>query len=129
MNHSKPLIRRYCRQLRSLLPCNWWEKRKLISGLRQQMNAYAAERPNLTEDDLHTHFGTPEEVAVSCLENTDSTLLLSRILGRQYFAKAVTTCVMIALLVWVSLMGYILYDYLTPDGYFEIIVIETGWRP
>lgn len=124
MNNSKKMIRRYCRQLRGLLPCGWWEKRKLISSLRQQMTAYAAENPDFTENDLHNHFGTPEEVAVTCLENTDSSQLLDRIISRNYIVKTVTACIMVALLIWGSVVCSGLYNYWFERHGFIIVTTE-----
>ena len=126
MRKSKRISRRYCRQLRSLLPCGWNEKQKLISCLRQQLNAYANEHPNCTEDDLHVRFGTPEDVAVTQLGSMDSSKLLNKIVFRQRVLKITSACVLIALFLWGAVLTHVIFQSIGPDrGYMTVTIEKT----
>lgn len=69
--------------------------------------------------EIQTRFGKPEAVATSCLENAEISTVLKWIRFKQQIAKAVISCVLLALLLW---GGFLLKVYLElqsemKDGY------------
>lgn len=97
---------RYMRQVRSLLPCSRGIKDEITAPLRKSVDAFLAEDPAADAEAIRTRFGTPETIAASCLENTDTAEVLRRLQTKRRIVSLVVAAVILALLIWVGVFAH-----------------------
>lgn len=73
---SKLYAQWYLLQIRSLLPRTWKQKKMVLSRVEQCVRDYVTEYPNIKYRGIVRRFGTPRQIAVSCVEEmgTDEVL-------------------------------------------------------
>ena len=124
------LLRRYCRSIRSWLPCPRKLKTMILTDIRENVSAYLEENPQADLTQLHSHFGTPQQIAADYVADLDMPSLLHGLRLRKRIFTAVTVLVsaalIAALLMWVwGICRSIEETRTESDGYFvEHIVIH-----
>ena len=98
--------RQFLRQVRQLLPCSRKVKDAITAPLWKSVNAFLAEEPKADVKAIQTRFGTPESIAATCLENTDTGELLRKLHVKQRIVAVVIVAVFLALLSWVGLLAH-----------------------
>ena len=90
----------YLRQVRGLLPCSRGIKDEITAPLRKSLDAFLAEEPAADAEAVKARFGTPEAIAASCLENTDTGEVLRRLKTKRRIVTIAVTAVIVLLLTW-----------------------------
>lgn len=86
----------YYKEISSLAVCTVKQKKAFITELKSAVNEHMELNPECTIEDIKTVFGTPEEIALSFIENANITKV-----KRQINVKKVTIAAIItALLIW-----------------------------
>lgn len=117
--------RRYLRQVRGLLPCSRGIKDEITAPLRKSLDAFLAEDPAADAEAIKARFGTPEAIATSCLENTDTAEVLRRLQTKRRIVAVVFIAVVLALLMWIGFFAHAeLAAKQVREGY-SITEIET----
>ena len=105
-------IRRYCRRVRSYLPCSRKEKQEFLTDLEKQLRRYAADHPGCTAADLRAHFGKPRQIAVSYLEDMELPQVLKALNVRRRIAGVILAGAAVAFTMW---SAYYLYFHFFPQ--------------
>lgn len=98
--------RRYLRQVRGLLPCSRGIRDEITAPLRKSLDAFLAEEPAADAEAVNARFGTPEAIAASCLENTDTGEVLRRLKTKHRIMAVVFVAVVLALLSWIGFLAH-----------------------
>ena len=104
MKTNKNLTRRYCRKIRSWLPCPTKMKKIILGDVYENVQGFLEENPHADMADLHVQFGTPQQMAASYVSDLDMPKLLHDLrLRKRIFTAviiAVSAALMAALLMW-----------------------------
>ena len=129
MKNNTTLIRRYCRRIRSWLPCPGKLKNMILSDIRENVQAFAEENSDADMAALYAHFGAPQQIAASYVADLDMPRLLRDLRLRKRIFTAVMVLVSAALITALLMWGWgirqsILETRNESNGYFveEIIV-------
>ena len=72
MSHQNPALKRYIRSIRKILPCSGKMKKNIISQIRETIEDYLLQDPTADLETIQAHFGTPQEIAVHCVDGQDT---------------------------------------------------------
>lgn len=100
-------IKKYIIDVKSYLICDWRTRQKFLKDLKNDINAFADEKEDVTIEDIRDRFGEPEKISRSFLENAD----LKKIKRRMNFGRTIIVGVIAALLIW---LGALLFAVIHP---------------
>ena len=58
-------LKRYYRHVRRIIPKNYPHRQEILSSIYQDIYSYAIEHPGITYENIISHFGTAEDMALS----------------------------------------------------------------
>lgn len=108
---NKTEITKYCREVRSYLPCGFREKRRIIRQIQDNIALYLQDHPDADMQQIRAHFGTPNQIAAACVEDMETAVLLSSLRTRKKIVTAVAAGVLAALLIWLSAVSWEMHEY------------------
>lgn len=130
MKTNNSLARRYCRKIRSWLPCPVKLKRIILTDIFENVQVFLEENPDADMHKLYAQFGSPQQMAASYVSDLDMPKLLRDLRLRKRIFTAVVTAVTAALIAALLLWGWgieqsIIETRNESDGYFvEGIVVH-----
>ena len=95
---------RYKKEVRSLLPCGRSQKARIMEPFSESLDAYQAEHQEASYGELTTHFGTPDEIAATCVENTGTAELLRTLQIRRRIIAIVAGAITATFLLWATIL-------------------------
>ena len=120
---------RYLREVRSLLPVARKAKTEQTAGLRASLEAYISENPDADYSAIVDNFGTPENFAAACVENTSPEELLKKLRVRKRIITIVLAVALAVLVSWGAVIAWRIHDAkLNDNGYYEKYIVndKTG---
>lgn len=121
MKRFSTSLRRYQRQVRSYLPCSGKQKRRILAGIHERVNAFVAEHSDCTFAEVEAHFGSPQDIAVSCLENMNLKELLQTIRLRRRIVTILVSAVLIAISLWAGCITAAYHEHVVDtNGYYTV---------
>lgn len=121
MTDTKDKLQTYYRTIGSFLPCSRKQKKLLLNGIQENVTFYLQEHPDADIYEIENHFGTPEQIAAACLEETTTPELLHKLRIRKRIV--ITTCValIICILFWgIATITAAVEGINDINGYYEI---------
>ena len=127
------MIRKYMHQCKQLLPIYGKYEREFLNHLRQQLKTFVAQNPNLTYEEMVTHFGSPKDIVVSYYDTIDDDYLLKKI-NLVKKIRGLLLIIILIVILFIEYRSYILYqvwlesqkpvkvyedqtiEYISPDG-------------
>lgn len=119
--------RRYLREVRNLLPGKKGEKEKIVSGLSELIRAYTEQNRQVDYSWIVERFGTPQQVAASCLEEMDALEISRQISVKKRIIRIVMATSIAIMLFWVGVVvSALIHHRINDNGYMvdEIIVVD-----
>ena len=118
-------LKKYYRQVRSLLPCSRKEKKAIIHRIEASVQAYLEDHPQAVFADVERHFGEPLQIAASCVEEMDTSQLLQKLRIRKRIFISVTAGILAAFLLWAGAVTIAFVEARdAAHGYYEVIITE-----
>lgn len=110
MKDKNGSLKQYLHRVRVLLPCSGKQKQRILSEIRGNIESYALENPDCGPEAIQDHFGTPQQIANSYIEEMDTEELAARLRIRKKLLRvavvcAVTVGIMFALVIGISLVN------------------------
>ena len=93
-------LQQYYRQIKRWLPCGGSLKKQLMSTIVATIEEYRIEYPDADFPTLQAHFGSPQQIAASFVDEMDTAELLSALKIRRRIIQIVLICLFIALFLW-----------------------------
>ena len=106
MKNNTTLTRRYCRRIRSWLPCPRKLKNMILGDIRENVQAFVEEAPHADMAALYAHFGAPQQIAASYVADLDMPRLLRDLRLRKRIFTAVMVLVSAALITALLMWGW-----------------------
>lgn len=123
MNNHNRVLKRYIRSVRKVLPCYGKIKKSIISQLTQSVEDFLDQNPHADIDMIQAHFGTPQQIAVSCVDVQNTAAMLKKYNFKRKL-RNITAGAMAAVIL--ALTGYIAWDtYLDTADTATSYIVET----
>lgn len=120
----KKELRQYYLAIRSLLPCCWKRKNAFIRTLDSSIAAYISEHPDADFTQIERHFGTPQQIAASYIEEMDPQEITDKLKVRKRILQIVVSAVFLCALVWLILLAVAFLNELnSADGFYSGVSI------
>ncbi len=123
----KKELNRYCRRISRYLPMKKAQRQQIIEQIRHSAEDYQAEHPAVDMSALIAHFGTPQEIAASYVENMTPEEILKKFRIRRTVLIVICSVVAAAFLMWTAVVGSALMNELNAAGGFVVVepVVEV----
>lgn len=103
-------LRRYLRQIRSMLPCGGKRRRELMDNVRSGVIRYLEEHPDATAEQVMAYFGAPEAIAASYVESAGTAEILRSVRIRRKITAMVAVVLLVILLSWAAVVTWAVID-------------------
>lgn len=111
-------IHRYCRKIRSWLPCPAKEKNAILAQIKINIADYQNQNPDADFAAIAAHFGTPQSIASSCVDLMDTGELLRRLRIRRRITAIILILAAIILVTWAgTVIWAIIREIINTNGY------------
>lgn len=115
--------RKYCRCVRSFLPCSAKQRRLILGEIQSNVSAYLEENSSASFKEIESRFGTPRQIAVAHVEEMGTEELLKQLRVRKRIFSIICAGVAVALLIWGSMVTAVYIESKDIDnGYYEVII-------
>ena len=101
-------VRRYCRQVRSWLPCSASQKRRILRDLKERLNFFSEQGSDY--DAIVSSIGTPQTVAAAYVEDLDTGTLLRSLRIRRKIVCIVAVTALVVLISWAATVSWAIYE-------------------
>lgn len=112
------IVKKYCRAVKSALPCSCELKKKIAEQIGENINVFLEENSNATYADVEAKFGTPLQIASAQVEDMDTAALLKALHTKRRIATVIIGTCFLLISIWAIAVSIALLDcILTTHGY------------
>ena len=129
MTKNDRALKRYYKAVRGWLPCSQKLKKQILAQIQDSVENYLEQNPEADPTQLQAYFGDPQTIAAAYVENTGTAEILKGLRIRRRVVTAVTAALVIALVLWGSVVTWAaMKTHRNINGYGiqRIIVEETS---
>lgn len=109
-------LKEYYARISACVLCDRKQKKAFLKELQSSIEEFKLNNPQATASDIEAFFGSPEQIAASFTDNTDSVKLKKRLSVK----KIILLAVILVLLIYVAFIVISLIDVHTEaHGYFK----------
>ena len=127
MDRNDFALKRYIRSISNALPCSGKVKKQIVSQIRESIDGYLLENPEADLATLQAHFGTPQEIAASYVNEQDPSALLHKMSIKKKVLVIVAGAVAFILLTWIGTVLWGIADArVMTEGRVEITTEQIG---
>lgn len=98
----KKELTRYYRSISRYLPIKNAQRQQILEQIRHSVENYLGEHPEADMAALTAHFGTPQEIAASYVENMTPEEILKKFRIRRTVLIVICSVVVVAFLIWAT---------------------------
>lgn len=95
---------RYLWEVREELPGNRRQKKQILSRVEASVRDFVTENPNVDYAAIEQRFGTPPQIAASCIEEMDAQELTLQLRIRKTIVRIVAVTALMAVLLWAGVV-------------------------
>lgn len=118
----KNALRDYCRAVKSWLPCDAKQKRRILEKIRLDVMGYLEENPDADFAAIQARFGTPQAIASAYVDDLDTAQLLYSLRIRKRIVTIVAATMATILLTWAGVVTWaIVYEINSKDA----VIVDT----
>lgn len=110
MSSNRSAAKRYIRSVSHMLSCSGNAKRMIISQIRNSVANYLIQNPDADFEMIQMHFGAPQEIAASYVNEQDAAGLLKRISIKKKVLLIVSGVMVVILLLWMGSVAWATID-------------------
>lgn len=95
---------RYLWEVREELPGNRRQKKQILSRVEASVRDFVTENPNVDYAAIEQRFGTPQQIAASCIEEMDAQELTLQLRIRKTIVRIVAATALVLALLWAGVV-------------------------
>lgn len=95
---------RYLWEVREELPGNRRQKKQILSRVESSVRDFVTENPNADYAAIEQRFGTPQQIAASCIEEMDAQELTLQLRIRKTIVRIVAATALVLVLLWAGVV-------------------------
>lgn len=124
MGNLDTALKRYYRNIRKDLPCSYKMKKRIMQQIRESVDQFLEQNPDADFDAVQLHFGEPQTIALSYIEDQDAPELLRRMRIRKKVLAIVAGTMALVLAVWmVAMVWAVINEQQTTGGH---VIVDIG---
>ena len=124
MGNLDTALKRYYRNIRKDLPCSYKMKKRIMQQIRESVDQFLEQNPDADFDAVQLHFGEPQTIALSYIEDQDAPELLRRMRIRKKVLAIVAGTMALVLAVWMVAMAWaVINEQQTTGGH---VIVDIG---
>ena len=109
---------RYLWEVREELPGNRRQKKQILSRVESSVRDFVTENPHADYAAITQRFGTPQQIAASCIEEMDAQELTLQLRIRKTIVRIVAATALVLVLLWAGVVVTALIRHIKDmDGY------------
>jgi len=125
LNTRDKEIRDYYRQIERCLPGSAKAKKRIMDSIRQSVGNYLEENPKADMAAVQSHFGTPNSIAASYVEQMDTEEVIKRFDIKKTVIGIVCGALVLSLVMWgAGLLIALIDGHDSESGYIETHIVE-----
>lgn len=118
MGNLDTALKRYYRSIRKDLPCSYKMKKRIMQQIQESVDQFLEQNPDADFDAVQLHFGEPQTIALSYIEDQDAPELLRKMRIRRKVIAIIAGTVALVLAIWLAAMVWAIADAnQTTDGH------------
>lgn len=119
--NNEAVFRRYCRQIRSLLPCSLKDKHRILREIRERLADYREQNPEADAAAVLSYFGAPEVIAAAYIDQMGTAELLKKLRIRRRILTIALTLAGVILVTWLGTVAWaIIVELISVNGYIVV---------
>ena len=95
---------RYLWKVRGELPGNRRQKKQILSRVESSVRDFVTENPHADYAAITQRFGTPQQIAASCIEEMDAQKLTLQLRIRKTIVRIVAATALVLVLLWAGVV-------------------------
>ena len=95
---------RYLWEVRGELPGNRRQKKQILSRVESSVRDFVTENPHADYAAITQRFGTPQQIAASCIEEMDAQELTLQLRIRKTIVRIVAATALVLVLLWAGVV-------------------------
>ena len=124
MGNLDTALKRYYRSIRKDLPCSYKMKKTIMQQIQESVGLFLEQNPKADFDEVKLHFGEPQTIALSYIEDQDAPELLRRMRIRKKALAIVAGTMALVLAVWMVAMAWaVINEQQTTGGH---VIVDIG---
>lgn len=124
MGNLDTALKRYYRNIRKDLPCSYKMKKRIMQQIQESVGLFLEQNPDADFDAVQLHFGEPQTIALSYIEDQDTPELLRRMRIRRKALAIVAGTMALVLAVWMVAMAWaVINEQQTTGGH---VIVDIG---
>lgn len=125
MGNLDTALNQYYRSIRKALPCSYKMKKTIMQQIRESVGLFLEQNPNADFEEVKLHFGEPQTIALSYIEDQDAPELLRKLRIKKKIIAVVVGVIVAIFVIWgIAVVWAVIDSADTNNGYFDIIVTE-----
>lgn len=112
----------YCRAVKSWLPCDAKQKRRILEKIRLDVTGYLEENPDADIAAIQARFGTPQTIASAYVDDMDTAQLLHSLRVRKRIVTIVAAAMAVILLTWAGVVTWAVVDEINSK---DAVIVDT----
>ncbi len=127
MGNLDTSLKRYYRSIRKDLPCSYKMKKTIMQQIQESVGLFLEQNPNADFDEVKLHFGEPQTIALSYIEDQDAPELLRKMRIKRKVIVIVVGTMALIVAIWLTVAVWGIIDAnQTTDGHINdtIIVVK-----
>lgn len=110
MKINDPALKRYYKAINSWLPCSRKLRKQIIGQIQNCVEAYLEQNPDADITQLKNHFGDPQTIAATYVENTGTAEILKDLRIRRRIVRIVAGVMAVMLIMWAGVVIWAAID-------------------
>ena len=124
------ILARYVRLVHKYVPCPRVLKKKLIRDVKMNIRQYLQVHPDYGYAEVEAHFGKPQTIAASYIEDMDLQELVKAVHKRNRRLNVVLASASAVLVLWSAVCIYEFFDHVSHvNGFVESYIIDFSTEP
>lgn len=124
MGNLDAALKRYYHNISKELPCSRKTKAQIMQQIQSSVNLFMEQNPSADFDTVQAHFGEPETIALSYIEDQNGPELLHKMHVKKKVLAIVAGAMAFILVVWLVAVGWAIMDKeYTDDGH---VIVNVG---
>lgn len=110
MGNLDAALKRYYRSIRMDLPCSYKMKKRVMQQIQDSVNLFLEHNPGADFETVQSHFGEPQTIALSYIEDQDAPELLRKVRIKKKVLTIIACAMVATLLIWASAVMWAMLD-------------------
>ena len=106
MGSNSTVAKRYVRCVGEALYCSRKTKTQILSQISESVEDYLLQHPEADFEMLQTRFGTPKQIAASCVDEQDALALFHKVRIKKKVLALVAGVMAAIFLMWIGLVSW-----------------------